>query len=244
MDSGRSPLATRTATIWSTCVSIALTLLAVAYLTRGFTVTIGSGTRSGDLERRWIEQQYIFAGQNPYDVAFEQRRRAGGLTGGVPPPRESGVMAEVGVPWDVDYPPWAYFTACAFFWPDRSSTPYWFAGWQAMSLVIVLRWVCRATPTTGLALRVLPLGAIAAFGSICTTVGTGNYGVIVLACLTLSLEFGERNWHLASGIALGVALLKPNLSGLFVLIPLLCVDVLAIIAAVHDWPSQALRYGG
>jgi hypothetical protein len=198
-----------------------LTVLSAAYLGKGFWVEIfrsgGRWSGAADLWRRWLEQQYIFRGQNPYTVT------ANSLRGYADP--------MLAVPADVDYPPWSYFSGLVFFWPGWPQVRIWFGLIDLLGLVyvvsFVIRFARRGIPIDRI-LLVLSVTSIAAF---CTTIGTGNYGVIVLALLAGSLEAEEARHSILAGLLLGLAMLKPNMSGPFLLIPLVRARLRILFAA-------------
>jgi hypothetical protein len=196
-----------------------LALLSLGYLGKGFGYALFAPGAS-DLGRRWVEQRYVFRGQNPYDVALgaepgDSRPPAGARAG-----RDATVDPAVGVPADVDYPPWSYFSGYLFFWPPLAAARVWFAAFNAAALAYVVSFVLHLTRGHATPDRSLAVLGVAASGALCTTIESGNYGVIVLALLAGAYRASESGRPAASGLLLGLAQLKPSLSGLFLLVPL------------------------
>lgn len=192
-----------------------LLVLAAAYLGRGFYFGTQPG---GDMMLRWTEQQYINHGQNPYDVSF----RAHALARGEPAPesgRDAALIPGVKAPWSVDYPPWAYFSGAVFFSANAKVSAFVFGMSNLVALCVVLVWVGYQFRGYPVEKRWFAVAAVAAFAPICTTVGGGNYGVIVLALLVGYLVLEEDHPYLA-GLLLGIAQMKPTLAGPFLLVPL------------------------
>ncbi len=194
-------------------------LLSAAYLGKGFAVALFHPI-GGDRERRWMEQQYILRGQNPYDVAF----REAAIVDHLPPPpstgRDDSTRPEIGVPLDVDYPPWSYFTGYLIFGVPRSALRPWYALVAAGALGSIVACVWRLGRGLPPLDRAVPVLAVTSMASICTDLGTGNYGLIVLALLLWALRAEEAGRTASGGLLMGVAQLKPNLAGPFLLVPL------------------------
>src|SRR5271166_5574378 len=122
-----------------------------------------------DLGRRWIEQHYILKRQNPYDVAFRVRA----LENGEPPPvtmRNAKPDPEIGIPTDVDYPPWSYFSGFVFFWPDAKLVRVWFALCNLVSLVVISWCLIRMSRGYGPTERAFLVASVAAFSAIGFTI--------------------------------------------------------------------------
>jgi Glycosyltransferase family 87 len=149
-----------------------------------------------DLRRRWIDQQYFFHGQNPYDVLFHVRP----------------VDPAIGAPDGGGYPPWS-FTAGAVFvglpWP---AVRYAFAAYNLLSLGIVGAFGYRLGRSFGRAAGALLGAGAIAIASIGTTIAYGQYGLVVLALLLAAALLDQAEMAGFAGLVLGVSLLKPNLS--------------------------------
>src|SRR5690349_20040491 len=98
-------------------MTVALIVFGAVYLVKGFKVLLFQPNRPSDLSLRWVDQQYIFKHQNPYDVLFRERENAGGE----PAPRNSRnaeVDPSIGRPLAGGYPPWSFAFGALMYWPS------------------------------------------------------------------------------------------------------------------------------
>ena len=187
-----------------------LFLAGAAYLARGAYFAFSS---SADFQLRWTEQQYVFRGKNPSAVIPLSR---------LPDPRRESYRD---LPPDPDlgtaiggYPPWAYFTGAVFAWPSSFVAARWyFAGINLVLLALLLAWAVRPAGPADRRLGLLFAASLLATSSICTTLGLGQYGVIVLAALVGAYQLDQRGRSLLAGVLLGVAMIKVTLAGPFLL---------------------------
>jgi len=187
--------------------TLVLFLAGAAYLVRGvyFAVSL-----SADYQLRWTEQQYVFRGKNPSAIIFADRPNAQAHRG-IPPDPDLGTA--IG-----GYPPWAYFTGAAFAWPSNFATARWyFTAINLVLLAVLTVWTARLTWSTDPWWGLLFAAALLATSSVCTTLGLGQYGVVVLAALAGAYWFDEKNRWLLGGLLLGVAMVKVTLAGPFLL---------------------------
>ncbi len=172
-------------------VTAALLVLAAAYLGRGFSMLL-LHARPSDLTQRWAEVRWVLAGRDPYR----------GLARSVP------------------YPPFAYVGLLPLVWPPWPAVRVYFAAANAVALAGMAAWAASA----GRGSRVGPVllaGSALAMAGICTTLGIGQLGVIVTGLLVAAYVAAGRGRHGWAGLLFGLALLKPTISGLFIL-PFLC----------------------
>jgi hypothetical protein len=152
---------------------ILLSILSASYLGKGFWIELfhSSGRFPGaqDLSRRWLEQQYIFRGLDPYNALFSSKG--------------SGPPSGLPVPIDAVYPPWSYFSGFFFFWPRWPYVRIWYGLINLLCLAYIIHFLIRFTRDERLFDRVFFILSITSISAFCTTIGTGNYGVIVLALL-------------------------------------------------------------
>ncbi len=190
--------------------TLGLFLAGAAYLTRGVYFAVSS---SADYQLRWTEQQYVFRGKNPSAVIP--------LTHS---PTDTG-QSYRNLPADPDlgtaiggYPPWAYFTGAVFAWPSSFAAARWyFTGINLVMLALLLVWAARIAWPAGPWLGLLFAASLLATSSICTTLGLGQYGVIVLAALVGAYQLDQRDRWFLAGALLGVAMIKVTLAGPFLL---------------------------
>src|SRR5262249_19084009 len=147
-------------------------------------------TSADDFHSRWAEQHYVFRGKDPSPVYLLQN----GVTNGLEVPRAQNATLEpdlgsVGGP----YPPWAYVTGALFTWPTSfQAARVLFGVANLATLAWLLAWAIRlGSAGFGLSGWVLALSVFAT-GSICTTFGLGQYGVLVLAALAGTAVLAER----------------------------------------------------
>src|SRR6516225_6698343 len=103
--------------LWT--VSGALLALSAAWIVVGFNYLIVH-PYAVDLEMRWMEQRYVYNGQNPYDVvelvsALRDHRPLPECT------RDNRVDPRIGAPYHRagGYPPWAFPTVALFVLPTE-----------------------------------------------------------------------------------------------------------------------------
>jgi hypothetical protein len=202
-------------------VTIILFLVAALYLGRGFySLVFKSQTNPAiDLHKRWIEQRYVYGGQNPYDVVELVAAERAHL----PPPecsRDNRVNPEIGPPFfrQGGYPPWAFVTAVLLVLPisfEAAST--YFALLDIIALAVIAGWAYRLgrfhSRLGALFLVATSLAPIAHYN----TLFFGQYGILVVALLVAVYFLYESHKPAAAGFMYGLATIKPTVSGLFVI---------------------------
>jgi hypothetical protein len=193
-------------------------LLCAAYLGKGFAYAV-AGPLAGDRERRWTEQQYVIRGQNPYDVRFRMEAVAEGKA---PPAsrRDDSPAPDLALPSDADYPPWSYFSGYLFFATPWRFVRIWYATIEVLALAAIVAAVLRLSRGLPPLQRAVPVLAVTSIAAICTDLATGNYGLIVLALLLWACHGEAAGREAPAGLLMGIAQLKPNLAGPFLLVPL------------------------
>jgi len=189
--------------------AVVLFLAGTAYLARGVYFAASS---AADYRLRWTEQQYVFRGKNPSSVMSPNRLlQSHQQARNIPPDDDLGIS--IG-----GYPPWAYFTGAAFAWPSSLVMARWyFAAINLLLLALLMVWAGRLGWAVDKRVGLLFAAALLATSSICTTLGLGQYGVVVLAALVGAWRLdGRDRWFLA-GCILGVAMIKVTLAGPFLL---------------------------
>ena len=182
-----------------------LALLSIAYLGKGF--YFGIFRDGSDTFRRWAEERFVVRAHVDSRIAVAFARR--------------GVV----------YPPWSYFSGLFLFWPPWPQVRAWYALVNLACLtwiIVFVAWYAREQSKLDRLLLVLAVTAIAA---ICTNLGVGNYGVIVIALLAGAYRADEAGRPVLSGLLIGVALLKPQLALPFLLVALVRERFRALAAA-------------
>ncbi len=172
-----------------------------------------------DLRERWVEQQYLYKGQNPNDVFLYRYAQ----TRGLPLPqteRDRRVDPAIGPPIDAAYPPWALFSNVAFQWPGWPAVRIYFALVNLLALAFLALWAYRLGRPFGRTEAITLALVSTALSSYGTTLEVGQVGILVVALLAGALWAEERKSSYLAGLLLGAAMLKPTLSGPF-LIPFL-----------------------
>ena len=210
-----------------TVVAVVAGLTAAAFLPRAFLIYFRAGPYRDaagqvDAHRRWREAHYVLRGRNPYDVAAVHPNDEAVDNRPGPHGRNADVFPDLRTPEGVVYPPWAFPTQFAFFWPGAAGHLAYYGGWMAVGLAGVAVWA-------GSEVRRVPGGTIAGVAAAlsvlaCASWGgavvVGNNPPVVVGLLVACHALLRRGWDVAGGLALGLALLKPTVAGPFVL-PLL-----------------------
>ncbi|MGA2499663.1 MAG: glycosyltransferase family 87 protein [Tepidisphaeraceae bacterium] len=198
----------------ATIATAILGLLACLNIFAGVHHLFTQTTTHVDLHLRWVDQQYILRGQNPYDVCFAAR--SGDVqayeqkTG-----RNSRPFADLGVPQDVGYPPWSFVIGTLLYWPPWEMLPLWCTAINLAALGYLAWWASRLAPNARLAM-LFAVGALACSGHV-GTLRVGQGTIVVLALLAAAHRADCAGRPLVSGLLLGLALMKPTVAGPFVL---------------------------
>jgi hypothetical protein len=172
-----------------------------------------------DLRLRWIEQGMIYRGVNPQEHTYPAHLLP------------ENVLAQRFVRGS--YPPWSYGTSMLLSPPGSwSAIRVYFAAVNMIALTAIASWSYAAARRRcgGRWGALAAAGGLAIF-PICVCLSYGQYSIVVLALIAGSLVLLERGQMTAAGLALGLAAVKPQLAGLFFLVP-----------AVYPFPlAQKLR---
>lgn len=183
---------------------LALPALAYVALALGQVLSFGGDLARYDAFLRWQEIQHVLAGVDPRDV----------IDGRAP------ALAWVGAP-RFSYAPWSYILAAPMLPPVEPALALgWFMVVNFAALGLLLAWTWS---------EARPLGPRAAAGlilAVCTTltVSVGlrhlNYAIVVCGAVAGYAWLERRSQPVLAGLALSLALLKPQVGGLFFLVPL------------------------
>lgn len=196
---------------------VCLALLSIAYLGKGF--YIGAFRDGADVFRRWAEERFLL--HEPID------------------PRLAASFARRGVV----YPPWSYFSGLFLLWPPWAQVRAWYAFVNLASMTWIIIFVAGYAREQSKLDRLLLVLSVTAIGAFCSNIGVGNYGVIVLALLVGAYQADQADRPVLSGLLIGVALLKPQLSAPFLLVALMrgrfralaAAAVYLVVATVAIW---------
>jgi hypothetical protein len=203
-----------------------------------------------DLRSRWQEQHYVLRHKNYFEVRDRWEAAGyplmaastvgmigspgapGGLMAGIGifPGRDDNIASvrrEVGLEPDLDvpqspgYPPWTWLAGTLFMWPSNwTAVRYYYAACLLLALTVIGLQAARYGRVGGRSTAALFFVAAIAPFSIHSTMGLGQYGIVVLTFLLGALWCDEHQRPFLCGLLMGIALLKPTLSLPF-LIPLL-----------------------
>jgi Glycosyltransferase family 87 len=169
-----------------------------------------------DLHRRWVDQQYIFRRQNPFDVLFRALSRGHRKP---PPPvaRNAAPDPVIGEPDSGGYPPWSFFSGAVFVGLPWNSERIYFASLDLAALGFLGWWGFSIGRAFGGMAGVFLAAAVVTMGPNRVTLSYGQYGILVNALLAATLVLEESGWPILGGLMLGIAMLKPNIAAPFLL---------------------------
>lgn len=212
-----------------------LGMVGLVYHTAGYYWLLIPDAGAWDLRLRWLEQQIVFAGANPYDVVAAVR--GGQAVAPTLRPYAEGLLT-------LGYPPWSHFAGAVFLWPSWPATRILYAVLNLLATAVIVFEVYGRTRTAGTWTALVLATSALAMGSNYSTLIAGNYGILVVATLLASLRLQESGRTLLSGVLLGLALGKPSLSAPF-LVPCLlkrrwtalggCIGYVIIASAAVWW---------
>jgi hypothetical protein len=186
---------------------VALSILCIVYLSKGFYfLTLEHNRGASDLYSRWKEQQYVYRRLYPYDITLGS----------------TFIDDQLGAVMSGGYPPWAFFSGFIFF-PNISFelTRWYHVLLNIISLITLAIFAYHVGKPFGKLKAWFTVVACLALGSNATTIGTGQYGIIINALLIAMFWLLKKNHNLSAGLVIGIALLKPSISALYFLILLI-----------------------
>jgi hypothetical protein len=225
-----------------------LLAISVGYVGKGMAILFTAPAPPADFELRWKEVQYFLAGRDPNDSFFSSAHGRH-LWRPLWTKRDESPLPALGPTLSGGYPPWAFPTGVLYCWPTSiTAARRWFAGVNALALTAIFLLGYRLAAPHGL-VPALTLGASGtAMSANCTTLGIGQYGIIVVGQLVLCLWALSRGRAATAGMWLGLAAAKPILSapfGLAFLLPwrlralLAVAGVLLVANALAWWQTGA-----
>lgn len=195
-------------------ITFILLILSLAYLSKGFYNLVFDEKNAKDLFQRWQEQQYIYQGDYPYDVG-----------------KLIKVDPKIGAIRSGGYPPWAFFTGFLFVPPiSWNLTRVYFGLLNFVSLVVLALFAFHLGKPYGRSKAWFSMAASLAISSHTTSLNNGQYGIIINAFLILMYWSLYKNWNLLAGLAFGVAMIKPNISALYIFVLLIRRRIKALIS--------------
>jgi hypothetical protein len=195
-------------------LTLVLGLTALGYLAKGFEAFVWHDPQ--DLRQFWVWQQYLTHGRYPPDVVVGH----GELYGAVPirTGRNDALDPNLGPPPATVYPPWIFFTEFIFVVSNWRATCLLLGAWNLLALALALIWAYRVGARWGKGNGWLLAASVAAVSSICTTLRNGQVGLLTFAFLLAAMLLEGRKRAVPAGILMGLAALKPTITGPFFLI--------------------------
>ncbi|WP_193880566.1 glycosyltransferase family 87 protein [Coleofasciculus sp. LEGE 07092] len=175
-------------------------MLSLTYLTQGFYSLTIAENGANDLLARWQEQQYIYRGIYPYAA------RAG----------SPDIVPAIGAIKSGGYPPWAFFSGFFFLPPlNWQLTRFYHGILNLISLAILAFFAYRIGCPYGKSKAFFALSASLALTGHKLTLELGQYGIILNALLIGTFWLLKKYKNSWAGLLLGIAMMKPNISGLY-----------------------------
>jgi hypothetical protein len=191
-------------------------LCTLLYAALGYKRFFASDLTPIDYRLRWVEQQYFYQGTNPNDVSLHALNHEDPE---ISLQARKALDERLGPPPTLGYPPWAHLIQIPLI-PRGTSyhtsrIVFAAANLAALALSAVLLWSaatrCGLTPRESF----FTVASCLSLASITTTLGNGQYGIIVNAMILLAIHQLDRRRHFGAAVALSLALLKPTSSGPF-----------------------------
>lgn len=203
-------------------------LLGLSYLVRGFYVLTLHDLGGKDLYSRWQEQLYIYRGVFPYSAIQGSPLVEPDLG----PIRSSG------------YLPWSFFAGFVLLPPISFEMLRWYhALLNFISLIVTAVFAYQIGKPYGRTEAWLTVSICLSFSSYSIALGNGQYGIIINALLIVMLWLLQRKQNILAGLFLGVALLKPTISGLYFFILVARRRVSTIVASCLYLMTSSLIIG-
>lgn len=184
-------------------LSLGLLALLTVYFLKGFYHLTVDPVGASDFAHRWRSLQYLYQGHYPYFIRTYS-------------PKFDPAIGEATYG---GYFPWSFFSLAGLIPPiPLAPARAYFAVVNVLALLILSAFVYRSFDPYGPRERAFAVISVLAISTHCTTLGLGQLGIVVNALLVLCfqcLKSGRLTW---AGIFCGMALLKPNISGLYFLL--------------------------
>ncbi|HUO08347.1 MAG TPA: glycosyltransferase family 87 protein [Phycisphaerae bacterium] len=223
---------------WWVLFCVILAALSATYIVRGFGIYYGhliADKKVGfaDAQMRWSEVRYVLRRKNPFDVAFanDPAMKACAPLSQWSSGRDSSVDPDLGVPGGTVYPGWAYISALLFVGVPRAVLQNYYAAWMILSLAAMFAWGWTTGRMWGLRASLLFALSLTAIAGWTRAIYLGNYPLLLVLLLIVTLLLAERGHPLWAGLVLGIVLLKPTLTGPFVLVFLVRRDFKTVAVA-------------
>ena len=218
-------------------LAVLLSALSLSYLIKGYHYLTISPK---DLHGRWVECRFALHGQDPFQIYLHQYHG--------PDPEFNRVQSEhlasiYSHPEEPVYPPWAYAPALIFAWPAWRVDLIYYMLIDTACIAILVAGALRICKPRGTLEQFAVAAGTLGIASICTTLGNGNFGLIVITAIMLTFWFDRRNFPVVAGVLFWIAMIKPTISLPFAVVfllrgrwkPLVVTAALSIASCLFPW---------
>ncbi len=192
-----------------TLMMIIALILGTLFTGRGLYLLGIAEEKPNDLALRWREVKYVSSGTNPYDISDYLYRKENTLPLPARPARIDPQLG--GTPVASGYPPWAFFWSFPFIPPvDWGYARAWFFGLNVISLAFLGIYAWRGTVSYSPMQRLFPVACVFSMNAIGTTLGNGQWGIILCALLAITSLTLRRGATTFPALIYATSLLKPT----------------------------------
>lgn len=192
-----------------TLMMIIAIILGTLFTGRGLYLLGIAEEKPNDLALRWREVKYVSSGINPYDISDYLYHKENALPLPARPARIDPQLG--GTPVASGYPPWAFFWSFPFIPPvDWGYARAWFFGLNVVSLAFLGIYAWRGTVSCSPMQRLFPVACVFSMNAIGTTLGNGQWGIILCALLATTSLSLHRGATTIPALIYAASLLKPT----------------------------------
>src|SRR5215831_3733138 len=180
-----------------------------------------------DFRYRWSGQQYVFAGIDPFWIAFWTSEHNGNL----PPDLPLEVAARAGDPVNIVDPPWVWAYGTLLYWPGKNFARPWFLLVNGAALVLLIGIVNRLNEDLDPTHRLFCAALFFANFGFSEQLINGNYGILALAGIGGCFLALRLHSSMLAGAAFALAQIKMTIGSPLAIMLLLRRKVVAIATA-------------
>ena len=185
--------------------------LGVALIAKGVLQFLIVPNAGFDFRLLWTATHYYLRGVNPFEASFY----FADVHRGVTPAAMPTFLPDLGWPEQVNYPPTSTLAQIVFFGLPWAWARVAYLGLNAASSAVLAIWASQFAHN--LNERLLLAGVVVLNLGLSQTILNGNQGILALALLVGAVTL-RRQWPMAAGLCLAMALVKPTITGPFVLL--------------------------
>src|SRR5215469_15095466 len=177
-----------------------------------------------DFQYRWSGQQYVFAGIDPFRVAFWTSEHNGAF----PPDLPHEVAGRAGDPVSIVDPPWVWAYGTLLYWPDKNFARLWFLLANVAALVLLIGIVNRLNNDLDSTYRLFCTTLFFVNLGFSEQLISGNYGILALAGIAGCFLALRLHSSVLAGAAFALAQIKMTIGSPLSIVLLLRRRVVAI----------------